>query len=154
MADIAAGAIAAKKDAPSYYLAQVAGIYAKLQKTEKALAVYGPGLAKKSWDDQGTLASYAAFWNRQGKNLDSALAAAKRAVELTSDHNNNYVLGQILFKQNNYVEALKAAEKAVELVIPMAIMLEGFPTQQYEKLVKDIKDAMAKDKGGEVKKQV
>jgi hypothetical protein len=36
----------------------------------------------------------------------------------------------------------------------MAIMLEGFPTQQYEKLVKDIKDAMAKDKGGEVKKQV
>jgi hypothetical protein len=90
MADIAAGAIAAKKDAPSYYLVQVAGIYAKLQKTEKALAVYGPGLAKK----------------------------------------------------------------AVELVIPMAIMLEGFPTQQYESLVKQIKDAMAKDKGGEVKKQV
>jgi hypothetical protein len=34
----------------------------------------------------------------------------------------------------------------------MAVKYEGFPVQQYEKLVKDIKDAMAKEKGGEVKK--
>jgi hypothetical protein len=152
MADIVAGAIAAKKDAPSYYLAQVAGIYAKLQKTEKALAVYGPGLAKKNWDDQGTLASYANFWNRQGTNLDDAAAAARRSVELTSDYYNNYVLGQVLFKLKKFDEALKAAEKAVELVKPMAVKYEGFPTQQYEKLVKDIKEAMAKEKGEEVKK--
>jgi hypothetical protein len=51
-----------------------------------------------------------------------------------------------------YEEALKHAEKAVELVKPMAAKYEGFSTQQYDKLVKDIKDAIAKDKGGEVKK--
>jgi TolA-binding protein len=135
-----------------YTLAQVAGIYAKINKNEKALALYGPEFAKKNWGDQDVLSSYAAFWNRQGKNLGSALAAAKRAVELTSDYYNNYVLGQILFKQKKYVEALKAAEKAVELVKPMAVKYEGFPVQQYEKLVKDIKDAMAKEKGGEAKK--
>jgi hypothetical protein len=127
-----------------YTFSQAAGIYAKLKKPEKALAVYGPEFAKKYWDDQGALSSYASFWHRQGTNLDSALGAAKRSVELTSDYYNNYVLGQVLFKLKNYPEALKAAEKAVELVKPMAAKYEGFPTQQYEKLVKDIKEAMAK----------
>jgi tetratricopeptide (TPR) repeat protein len=135
-----------------YTLAQVATVYSKLDKSEKALAVYGPDFAKKNWGDQGALSSYANFWNRQGKNLDNALKAAQRSVELTPDYYNNFVLGQVLFKLKKYEEALKAAEKAVELVKPMAVKYEGFPTQQYEKLVKDIKDAIAKEKGGEVKK--
>lgn len=143
-ADIVAAAIGAKKDAPAYYLSQVAGIYAKLKKPDKALAVYGPETAKKSWDDQGNLASYASFWNRQGTNLESALAAATRSVELTSDYSNNFTLAQVLFKLKNYPEALKAAQKAVELVKPLAAKYEGFPTQQYENLVKQIQDAMAK----------
>jgi hypothetical protein len=142
-ADIVAAALGAKKEAPSYYLSQGAGIYGKLKKPDKALAVYGPEIAKKSWDDQGSLASYASFWNRQGTNLDSALAAAKRSVELTSDYFNNFVLAQVLFKLKDYPEALKAAEKAVELVKPMAAKYEGFPTQQYENLVKQIREAMA-----------
>ena len=144
MADIVAAALGAGKDAPVYDFGQVAGVYAKLKKPEKALAVYGPEFAKKYWADQGALSSYASFWNRQGTNLASALDAAKRSVALTSDYYNNYVLGQVLFKLKNYPEALKAAEKAVELVKPMAVKYEGFPTQQYEKLVKDIKEAMAK----------
>jgi tetratricopeptide (TPR) repeat protein len=135
-----------------YTLAQVAGIYGKLNKTEKALAIYGPEFAKKNWGSQDILSSYAAFWYKEAKNLDDALAAAKRSVELAPDYYNNYTLGQILFKQKKYAEALKAAEKAVELVKPMAVKYEGFPVQQYEKLVKDIKDAMAKEKGAEVKK--
>ncbi len=135
-----------------YTLAQIAGIYGKLNKTDKALAIYGPEFAKKNWGDQDILSSYAAFWYKEAKNLDDALAAAKRSVELSPDYYNNYTLGQILFKQNKYAEALKAAEKAVELVKPMAVKYEGFPVQQYEKLVKDIKDAMAKEKGAEVKK--
>lgn len=148
MADLAAKL----KPDQSYTLAQVAGIYAKLGKTDKALAIYGPEFAKKNWGDQGSLSSYAGFWNKQGTNLDNALAAAKKSVELTSDYYNNYVLGQVLFKLKNYIEALKAAEKALELVKPMTVKYEGFPVQQYEKLVKDIKDAMAKEKAGEVKK--
>ena len=135
-----------------YTLAQVAGIYAKLNKADKALAIYGPEFAKKNWGDQGSLSSYASFWNKEAKNLDDALGAAKRSVELAPDYYNNYVLAQVLFKLKNYAEALKAAEKAVDLVKPMAIKYEGFPIEQYEKLVKDIKDAMAKEKGAEVKK--
>lgn len=87
--------------------AAVAGIYTGLDKTDTALAIFGPERAKKGWDDQDALASYAAFWSRQGKNLESA------------------------------------AERAVELVRPMAVKYEGFPVQQYENLVKQINDAMA-----------
>jgi tetratricopeptide (TPR) repeat protein len=135
-----------------YTLQTVAGIYAKLNKTDKALAVYGPEFLKKNMGDQNVLASYASFWNRQGKNLDSALEAARKSVELTSDYYNNYTLANILFKMKKYDEALKYAEKAVELVKPMAVKYEGFSTQQYEKLVKDIKDAIAKEKTPAVKK--
>lgn len=152
MADLTADLVVKVKPDQWYTLAQVAGIYIKLDKMDKALAVYGPEFAKKFWGDQNVLSSYASFWNRQGTNLDDAVAAAKRSVELTSDYSNNYTLGQILFKLKKYDEALKAAEQAVELVKPMAVKYEGFPTQQYEKLVKDIKDARTKEKGGEVKK--
>ncbi len=50
----------------------------------------------------------------------------------------------MLFKLKRYDEALKAAEKAVELAKPMAAKYEGFTTAQYENLVKQIKEAMAK----------
>jgi tetratricopeptide (TPR) repeat protein len=150
MGDIVAAAISMKKDAPSYFVGQVAGIYVKLKKPDKAMAIYGPEFVKKNWGDQMALSTYASFWNRQGTNLDSALEAARRSVELTSDYYNNFTLAQVLFKLKRYDEALKPAEKAVELVKPMAAKYEGFPTQQYENLVKQIKDAMAK--GPEVKK--
>jgi tetratricopeptide (TPR) repeat protein len=149
-ADIVAAALGARKDSPAYFFGQIAGIFVKVKKPEKALAIYGPEYAKKNWGDQMALSTYASFWNRQGTNLDSAVEAARRSVELTSDYYNNFTLGQVLFKLKMYDEALKAAEKAVELVKPMAAKYEGFPTQQYENLVKQIKDAMAK--GPEVKK--
>jgi tetratricopeptide (TPR) repeat protein len=144
MADVAAAALGKKQDASTYYFSQVAGVYAKLKKMDKALAIFGPELAKKHWADQGVLASYANFWNRQDSNLDDALAAAKRSVDLASDYYNNFNLAQILFKLKRFDEALAAAEKAVELVKPMAAKYEGFPTQQYENLVKQIKEAIAK----------
>jgi tetratricopeptide (TPR) repeat protein len=135
-----------------YTLQTVAGIYVKLNKTDKALAVYGPEFIKKNMGDQSVLASYASFWNRQGKNLESALEAARKSVELTSDYYNNYTLANILFKTKKYEEALEYAEKAVELVKPMAVKYEGFSTQQYEKLVKDIKGAIAEEKAPAIKK--
>ncbi len=143
-ADIAAAFLAAKKDANAYFFGQVAGLYNRLKKTDKALAVYGPAFAKKHWDEQSILASYAGFWNRQGANLDSALEAARRSVAIKSEYFNNFALAQILFKLKNYPEALTAAEKAVELAKPMAAKYEGFTTAQYDNLVKQIKEAMAK----------
>jgi tetratricopeptide (TPR) repeat protein len=132
-----------------YTLMTVAGIYIKLDKPDKALAIFGPGFAEAHQDDQSILASYASFWNRQGTNLDSALEAARKSVELRSDYYNNFTLASILFKLKNYQEALSPAEKAVELAKAMAAKYPGFTTQQYDKLVKDIKDALAKEKGGE-----
>jgi tetratricopeptide (TPR) repeat protein len=143
-ADIVAAAVGAKKDTPAYYFSQIADIYSRLKKTDKALALYGPAYAKKAWGDGNGLASYASFWQRQGTNLDSAVEAARHSVELAPDYYNNFILAQILFKMKNYDEALRAAEKAVELVKPMAVKYEGFPTQQYENLVKQIQEAMAK----------
>ena len=133
-------------------LQSVAGIFIKLKKPDKALAVYGPEFIKNNGSDQSVLASYAAFWNRQGANLDSALEAARKSVELTPDYSSYFMLGTILLKLKKYDEALKAAEKAVELVKPVAARYQGFPTQQYEGLVKQIKDAIAKEKPPAVKK--
>ena len=59
--------------------------------------------------------SYATFWLRQGTNLDSALAAAKRTVEL--EPRTYYLwttLSDVYAKMGNTSEAIKAAEKAVE----------------------------------------
>ena len=143
-ADIAAAAIRAAKDVPSYMFSQIAGIYDKLKKTDKALAFYGPEYAKANWGDENGLSSYTGFWSRQGTNLESALAAARRVVELSSgDHGNSYV-AQVLFKMKKYPEALAAAEKALELAKTMAAKDPSYPTQQYEALVKQIKEAMAK----------
>ncbi len=130
----------------SYYLSSAAGVFVKLKKPEKALAIYGPEYAAKNAGEANVLMSYAAFWNRQGTNLDSALDAAKKSVALSPDYYNYFVLGNILFKLKRYDEALPAAEKAVELVKPMAVKYPDFPTQQYEGLVKQIKDALGKGK--------
>ena len=127
-----------------YSYAQVANIYAKVDKTDKALAVFGPEFAKKFNNEQGALWNYAVFWTNAGTNLDSALAAARRSVELRPDYYNNFGLGQVLFKLKNYDEALKAAEKAVELLKPIAAKNPNYPTQRFENLVKQIKEAMAK----------
>lgn len=144
MADIAAAAVGAKKDPPYYYLAQVATVYGKLGQDGKALALYGPDQVKKNWGNAPALYSYASFWSRQGKNLESALEAAKRSVELKPDYYNCFVLGQVLFKLKRYDEALAAAEKAVELAKPLTAKYEGFTTAPYESLVKQIKEAMGK----------
>ena len=127
-----------------FVYAQVAGIYNKVNKTDKALAVFGPEFVKKFDNEQSALSNYAMFWTNAGTNLDSALAAARRSVELTSDYYNNFVLGQVLFKLKNYDEALKAAEKAVELLKPIAAKNPNYPTQRFENLVKQIREAMAK----------
>lgn len=124
--------------------AETANIYAKLGKDDKALAVYGPDFVKKFGDDQLPLVNYAIFWTNAGKNLDSALDAARRSVELRPDYFNYFTLGQTLLRMKRYDEALAAAQKAVDLIKPLAAKNASLPVQRYEKLVKDIQEAMAK----------
>ncbi|HSA96529.1 MAG TPA: tetratricopeptide repeat protein [Acidobacteriota bacterium] len=99
----------------TYIVQQAAAVYVKTGREGQALALYGPDFAKKSWDDGMALWQYAGFWARQEKNLDGALAAAKRSVELIPGLNYLWnTLSLVYEKQQNYPEAIKAAEKALE----------------------------------------
>jgi tetratricopeptide (TPR) repeat protein len=100
----------------SYFLGQVAGLYLKNNQDAKALQLYGPAYSRKNMADAMALSQYAGFWARQGKNLDDALVAAKKAVELMPATYYLYAtLSTVYDKMKNKAEAVKALEKAVEL---------------------------------------
>jgi tetratricopeptide (TPR) repeat protein len=100
----------------TYFLSQTANAYMKAGKDDKALAIYGPAFARKSASDGSLLNGYAYFWAGQGKNLDNALTAAKKAVELTPGRYAFWdTLGAVYAKMKNTAEAIKAMEKAIEL---------------------------------------
>lgn len=100
----------------SYIIQQAAVVYVKMDKEDRALALYGPAYMQKNINDASTLNSYAWFWAGQGKNLQSALIAAKKAVELQPKR--YYIwdtLATVYAKAKNWPEAIKTMEKAVEL---------------------------------------
>jgi tetratricopeptide (TPR) repeat protein len=100
----------------AYILQQVAAAYVKTGQDDKALAIFGPEYIKSNSDDTNSLYGYARFWAGQGKNLDSALEAAKKSVELKPGVFFTWsTLSDVQLKLKNYPEALKAAEKAYEL---------------------------------------
>lgn len=123
----------------SYILLQAAGIYSKLNKPEKALEIYGPEFIKKHMDESNYLGSYVRFWTNQGKNLESALEVAKKLVELSPAAFTWDALSSVYLKLKNYNEALKAAEKALELS-------EEQYKDRFKKRIEDIKKAMAEGK--------
>ncbi len=100
----------------SYFQQLVAGVYLKLGLEDKAMGLFGPAYAAKNNGDPDALSSYASFWSGQGKNLEGAQAAARRAVELKPAQYYGWVtLSGVLAKTKNPAEAVKAMEKAVEL---------------------------------------
>jgi len=100
----------------AYITQQAAGVYLKVGRDDKALALFGPAYMQKNIANDSALYSYATFWSTQGKNLDSALAAAKKTVELKPrQYYFWYGLGNAYAKLKNFPEALKAMEKAIEL---------------------------------------
>jgi tetratricopeptide (TPR) repeat protein len=105
------------KPGDPYFIRRVAYVYCVAGREAKAQEVYGPAWLEKSGAGLTAqdIRSYATFWLRQGKNLDSALAAAKRTVQL--EPRTYYMwttLSDIYAKMGNKPEAIKAAEKAVE----------------------------------------
>ncbi len=116
-----------------------AQIYMRLKKEEKALEIFGPEFIKTKMDDPSWLSSYASFWSSQIKNLESALAAAQRLVELAPKNARNWMtLGSVYRFQKNYPEALKAMEKAYELATQES--MKNFIQKQIEDLKKQIKE--------------
>jgi hypothetical protein len=98
-----------------YVLQTAAGIYMKLDQESKALAIYGLEFARKNNDKAGPLYGYSRFWLTQDRNLESALAAARRVIEL--DQGTWFywdILAGLEAKARNFAAAVKAAEKAVE----------------------------------------
>jgi tetratricopeptide (TPR) repeat protein len=93
-----------------------ARIFIEADKPDRALAVFGPEYLKKNLDKAPALASYVTFWLGQGKNLESALEAAQKGVALTPDAYTGWNnLSQVNLKLKKYDDALKAAERALEL---------------------------------------
>ena len=122
----------------SYITQQAAAVYVKMNKEDKALALYGPALVQKNINDAEALNSYAWFWAGQGKNLQSALVAAKKAVELKPKQ--YYIwdtLAVVHAKLKNWPEAIKTMEKAVELAPDRA-------KESYKKNLEKIKADAAK----------
>ena len=121
-----------------YVVRAVADIYIQLDKPEKALEVFGPEYIKDYADDSNTLYSYARFWGTLGKNLESALKAAKKSVELAQAPYKWDTLSLVYLKLKKYDQALKAAEKAVET--------GGTQAARYKKRIEEIKKAISEEK--------
>lgn len=85
-----------------------------------------------------SLNTYAWFWAQEGKNLESALDAVKKSIELESDQYNWDTLSLVYWKMGKYKEAIEAEEKALEFA-------PG--TERYLKRIEDIKKDIKK-KGG------
>jgi tetratricopeptide (TPR) repeat protein len=100
-------------DNPSY-LQSAARIYNRLEKQDRALELYGPGYLKKHIDDADALYRYARFWGAIRENLDSALDAAKRSLDMDPDAFKWDTLALVYQNMKKYDEALIAAKKAVE----------------------------------------
>jgi tetratricopeptide (TPR) repeat protein len=79
------------------------------------------------------------FWGQQGKNLESALDAANRAVEMQGAYYTWDTLATVYQKLNKLDDALKAAEKAVELA-------DDQIKTRYKAKVQQIKKAIEKSK--------
>jgi predicted Zn-dependent protease len=124
----------------AYILQQAAGAYLKTGKEDKALAIFGPGYAKQKSDDASALYSYTRFWVGHDKNLDSALEAAKKAVDLRPGA--DYIwstLSDVYLKLKNYPEALGTAQKAFDLS-------EGAAKARMKSKLDSIKKAQAEEK--------
>jgi tetratricopeptide (TPR) repeat protein len=122
-----------------YNFQRAAQMYLKLKKEDKALAVFGPDFMEKHMDDSSVLNSYAWFWANQGKNLESALEAAKKSVALAESPYNTDTLALVYQKLGKFDEALKAAEKAVKLA-------DEDVKARFESRIKQIKKAMEEKK--------
>lgn len=122
----------------SYIIQSASRIYIKLDKLEKALALYGSQYADKNMENSDLLYSYARFWASQGENLESALKAAQKAVDLDAAYYKWDTLALVYQKLERYEEAIKAEEKAIETA--------GDYAERFKNRLELIKKEMAKAK--------
>lgn len=120
----------------SYFLQSAVDHYFERGLPEKAMALYGPGYPARIDKDGVALRIYASYWAERKENLDSALAAARKSVELTPNAVAWNSLALVLFTMGKNEEALKAEEKAIEL--------DGGQNPRYKTMRDRIKAALEK----------
>jgi len=125
------------------YRLTAARIFIDADQKERATAVFGPAFLKEHMNETAVLSGYASFWSGQSLNLDSALVAAKKGVELSPDAYRGWMtLSQIQMKLKQYDEALRAAEKALALAPAQPPMIKD----NLKKSIEQIKTAQAEKK--------
>ncbi len=125
------------------YLLTAARILIDAGQKDRALAVFGPEFLKQHMGDAPVLSGYASFWSGQSLNLGSALAAAKKSVQLAPDPYRGWMtLSQVQLKLKNYDEALRAAEKALALAPAQPPVIKD----NIKKSIDQIKTAQAEKK--------
>jgi hypothetical protein len=93
-------------------------VYVRADLDDRALAIYGPAWLEKTIaaGQDRDVNGYASFWLRAGKNLESALAAAKASVEMQPKAYFYWsTLSDVYAKMADKTQAVKAAETAVAL---------------------------------------
>ena len=110
------GTVLKETGADARILTSIAQAYVDFGAEDKALAVYGPAFLEKNLAAPVALRNYAAFWTTQNMNLQSALDAAKKGTELAAEDYRSWItLGNVYLKLKNPAEAVKAADKAVQI---------------------------------------
>ena len=125
----------------AYMAQQAAAVFVKAGQDSKALDIFGPAWLQKNSDNPIMLSNYATFWAGQGKNLDDALAAARKLAERQPGKSYAWrTLATVLAKMKSYDEALAAAQKALDLA-------DNERSKEFlRKSMERIKEAKEKDK--------
>jgi len=115
-----------------------AELWLKNGDAKEAVAAYGDAFARRHEEaqDASGLNEYAWFWAERGQNLESALTAAKKSIELSNQHHTWDTLSMVLWKMGRHEEAIKAEEEALKLA--------GKRIAEYEERIADIKADMNK----------
>ena len=128
-----------KEDMNSRMLNMYASLLLAIGKDDEAMKVYGSTFAAKVIEDEkkaAELNGYSWFWAEQGKNLESALKAAKISLEFKDDPNTWDTLSMVYWKMGEHEKALEAENNALQMV--------GGERKDYEDRIKAITEDMNK----------
>ncbi len=119
--------------ANAYFLQQTATVYVKAGKEDKAMALFGPAWAQTKMADASALYSYASFWARQGKNLDSALVAARKAVELKPAQYSMWgALGEVLAGRRTQPKPFRPTKRPSSWRLPKSSRRSSRPSRSCD----------------------
>ena len=138
-----------------WYADEVGRSLISQSKYQEALKIYGDKyrkvLEKKNdnlWQFHmiNPLSSYAENWALAGKNLKSALKAAKKSLEIKETDDAWDALSIVYWKMGKYQEALEAEENALKLTVDYSEKYKMHIQEEYNKRISDIKAKMVKEK--------